>query len=97
MKSATPLSPVRRADARVCRQVRHVDEAWERRFARKFAHVYAAGVIATDAGLMPCSVPHLRKCLLALYRRSRKACRSSASDMATNLRRLRQSVRSFLL
>lgn len=66
----------------------HVEDPWEERLARKFGYAYASGVIAVDAGLMPCSDKHVRKCILKLFRRKKALERPSYRDVASIVREL---------
>jgi hypothetical protein len=49
------------------------NDNWERRFALKFGYAYAGGIIAIDAGVMPCKAIDVRKSVSKLYRKARGA------------------------
>jgi hypothetical protein len=47
-------------------------DPWTRRFAGKFAVVYAAGRLAAEMGVAPWPKTHPHKCIVRLYRRARE-------------------------
>ena len=51
--------------------------SWERRFAMKFAVVYAAAALASGWNILPFSPTHARKCILRLHRKARIEARTA--------------------
>lgn len=68
-------------------------DAWERRFALKFAIVAAGGVIAAELGAAPFDPDHATRCVRRIYRIARRAVFSVQECYASVLARLRRAVK----
>lgn len=65
-------------------------DAWEQRFAKKFAIAYAAGVLAARWKILPWSAQRIEAAIRECYRRARAAVPTSEELQLTGLTRLKK-------
>jgi hypothetical protein len=67
-------------------------QGWEVRFARKFALVYAALLVAIDSGILPWSRQLVLKAVTKCYRKARRAAKTTEERVDEAVTKLRRSL-----
>jgi hypothetical protein len=70
---------------------------WERRISGKFALAYAAGVLATEAGILPWSQRLVRDCCIAAYHSARSHLKTEEDMTQIALKRLQQIAKDAIV
>ncbi|MER9002217.1 MULTISPECIES: DUF927 domain-containing protein [unclassified Mesorhizobium] len=68
------------------------DDAWERRIAIKFGYVYAAGIAAIRAGVLPCTRAQMVYSCRKLYRVSRRSLTAIETEVKVDMEVFRKMV-----
>jgi hypothetical protein len=83
----------RRRMARFMERAKVPSTTFERRFAERFALVYAAGLAAAETHIVPWSKEEIGKAVRCVYRRARSALPDSPKSQAEAIESLRQALR----
>jgi len=85
----------RRRMARFMEKAKVPSTTFERRFAERFALVYAVGLAAAEADIVPWSKEEIGKAVRCVYRRARSALPDSPKSQAEAIESLRQALRRY--